>query len=263
MAGPQLLSGLPFQKTKDYLEPKLSHYRPKENPFPYIGRVGNYILTLHIMKDKLSLMAKYIFIDESGDPGFKLDKGSSNFFVIALVIFDDTLEIEKSSVAIKELKRNLAFPGEMEFKFSKSRDDVRKRFLNIINEFDFKIRSLVVPKKNIRSGELRNNKRSFYSYFIRQVLRNGGETITDARVRIDGSGDREFRSSFLTYLRKELNSNDRHVLTDLKFVDSRGSIPIQIADMVAGAIRRFYEGKSSRGFKNIIKKHIEDEWIFN
>lgn len=38
-----------------------------------------------------------IFIDDSGDPGFKLDKGSSKVFVIACVIFDDGLEAEKTT----------------------------------------------------------------------------------------------------------------------------------------------------------------------
>lgn len=42
-----------------------------------------------------------IFIDDSGDPGFKLHKGSSNIFIIALVIFDDDLEAEKTSLSIK------------------------------------------------------------------------------------------------------------------------------------------------------------------
>ena len=27
-----------------------------------------------------------IFIDESGDPGFKIEEGSSRFFIVALVI---------------------------------------------------------------------------------------------------------------------------------------------------------------------------------
>ncbi len=30
-----------------------------------------------------------VFIDESGDTGLKIDKGSSKYFVIALVIFED------------------------------------------------------------------------------------------------------------------------------------------------------------------------------
>ena len=47
-----------------------------------------------------------VFIDDSGDPGFKIEKGSSTHFVIAMVCFDDTLEAEKTTVAIKELKRD-------------------------------------------------------------------------------------------------------------------------------------------------------------
>jgi hypothetical protein len=58
-----------------------------------------------------------VFIDDSGDSGFKLDKGSSAFFVIALVIFDDELEAEKTAIAIKGLKRDLGFPDNLEFKF--------------------------------------------------------------------------------------------------------------------------------------------------
>lgn len=30
-----------------------------------------------------------VFLDDSGDPGFKVGKGSTPCFVIALVIFDD------------------------------------------------------------------------------------------------------------------------------------------------------------------------------
>ena len=62
-----------------------------------------------------------IFIDDSGDPGFKLDRGSTSHFVIAMVIFDDELEAEKTAVAIKELKRELGFGERVEFRFFKTR----------------------------------------------------------------------------------------------------------------------------------------------
>lgn len=42
-----------------------------------------------------------VFIDDSGDPGFKTEKGSSKIFVIAMVIFKDNLEAEKTSLSIK------------------------------------------------------------------------------------------------------------------------------------------------------------------
>jgi len=47
-----------------------------------------------------------VFIDDSGDPGFKVEKGSSKIFVITMVIFKDNLEAEKTSVAIKEVRLN-------------------------------------------------------------------------------------------------------------------------------------------------------------
>src|SRR5438874_1920901 len=69
-----------------------------------------------------------IFVDDSGDPGFRFDKGSSSIFVIALVIFNDTLEAEKTSVAIKELRRKLKVSDFYEFKFNKTNRKFRNAF---------------------------------------------------------------------------------------------------------------------------------------
>jgi hypothetical protein len=205
-----------------------------------------------------------VFIDDSGDPGFKFNKGSSQFFIIACVIFIDELEAEKTAVAIKELRRSLKFPDDMEFKFNKSRRIVREKFLQTICNFDFKIRCLIIDKSIIHSEELKNNKNSFYSYAIKLLLKNSGGSIFNAKVKIDGSGDRVFRKSFLTYLRQQLNSRDKKIIKNCKLVDSKGNVLIQMADMIAGSIRRSYDiGKAdSKAYKAIIKKHIDDEWSF-
>lgn len=147
-----------------------------------------------------------VFIDDSGDPGFKIGRGSSRYFVIALVIFKDELEAEKTAVAIKELRRSFKFPDYMEFKFHKSSSRVKEEFLRIITPFDFSIRCLVVDKLLIRSEELKNSKNSFYSYAIKMVFQHSNNEILDAKIKIDGSGDRIFRKNFVTYLRKYLNS---------------------------------------------------------
>lgn len=57
-----------------------------------------------------------VFTDDSGDPGFKLQKGSSPVFVIALVIFDDSLIAEEVSLVVKKLRRELKVPDRFEFK---------------------------------------------------------------------------------------------------------------------------------------------------
>jgi hypothetical protein len=59
-----------------------------------------------------------VFIDDSGDPGFKLDKGSSRYFVVACVIFDDNLDAEEAALKIKRLRRTLGWRNEQEFKFN-------------------------------------------------------------------------------------------------------------------------------------------------
>ena len=205
-----------------------------------------------------------IFIDDSGDPGFKLEKGSSLIFVIGCIVFDDELEAEKTAVEIKELKRKLKFPDDVEFKFNKSSRRVRERFLETINPYKFRVRCLVIEKKFIRSEELRGNKNSFYSYAIKLLLQHNGGSIVDAKIRIDGSGDRIFRRSFVSYLRKQLNSSQKRVMKDCKLLDSKENVLIQMADMVAGSIYRSYQFQKSDCliYKKIIKKHIEDEWKF-
>jgi len=205
-----------------------------------------------------------VFIDDSGDPGFKFDKGSTKFFVISLVVFDDELEAEKTAVAIKDLKRILDFPDDMEFKFFRSSNNVRKEFLQTVNSFRFRIRSLVIDKSLVRSEELRGNKNSFYAYAIKTVLKYSNKTIFGAKIKIDGSGDRIFRKSFMSYLKRELNSGEQRIIKNCKIVNSNGNALIQMADMIAGSVRRSYDNSKEDRFvyKNIIRKHIEDEWQF-
>lgn len=205
-----------------------------------------------------------IFIDDSGDAGFKLGKGSSEFFVISAVIFDDNLEAEKTAIVIKELRRHLFKRDDVEFKFHKSSNEVKKNFLECVGKCKFRVRCLVVDKKVLHSPELKGSKDSFYSYMIKTMLKYNNHTIFDAKIRIDGSGDRVFRRSFITYLRRELNNDEKKVLQNCKMVDSKNDALIQMADMIAGSIHRSYQKNKTdcEIYKTIIKKHIEDEWNF-
>jgi hypothetical protein len=174
------------------------------------------------------------------------------------------LEAEKTAVAKKELRRKLGFPEDVEFKFFKSKHSTRESLLKIITPFKFRIRCLVVDKAKIHSEELRNSKNSFYSYIIKMVLKHSDSSIVNAKVKIDGSGDRIFRRNFMTYLRRELNSSDRKIMNHCRLVDSKGNVLIQMADMIAGTIRRSYDEDKKDGgqLKKIIQKHIQDEWLF-
>lgn len=205
-----------------------------------------------------------VFIDDSGDPGFKLEKGSTPSFVIAMVIFKDELQAEETALAIKKLRRELKFPDDTEFRFFKSSKDVRLKFLDVINKFNFKIRALIVDKALIRSAELRSYTHRFYAYFIKEALKHHGGSIMDAKIRIDGSGGREFRRNFITYLRRELNANNKTIFKNCKMVDSKSNVLIQMVDMVAGSINRAqrFNKVDHEEYRARILTHIENEWHF-
>lgn len=202
-----------------------------------------------------------IFIDDSGDPGFKIQKGSSSVFVIVLVIFDDNLIVEETALALKKLRRGLKFPDTMEFKFHKSRKEIKRKFLQTCAKYDFRIRAIVVKKENVYSNFLRSDTNSFFNYVVMQVLRNSGKHILRAKLKFDKRGEKKIRDELRSYLSRELDNKRNNVFSDLKFVDSRQNILIQLADMVAGCIASYYKGKDKELYK-IIQKQLEDVWKF-
>ncbi|MCS7092372.1 MAG: DUF3800 domain-containing protein [Patescibacteria group bacterium] len=204
-----------------------------------------------------------VFIDDSGDPGFKLNKGSSKFFVVAFVVFDDYLEAEKTSVAIKELRRKLQVSDFYEFKFNKTNRKFRNEFFAAVKNFKFRIRAIVSDKKIIYSPSLRSEKENFYNYMIMQVLKNSRGNIRNAKLRFDKHGEKAIRHQLRVYLSGGLDNKNSRVFHDLKFVDSKQNTLIQLADMTAGSIFSSYTGKD-KSYLRILQDagRVEDIWEF-
>lgn len=205
-----------------------------------------------------------VFIDESGDPGFKLSKGASAFFVVALVIFEDQLDAEETALKIKRHMQFLRKSSRFEFKFNKSNHQHRLGFLQAVADCAFKVRAIVVDKEVIYSQQLREHKGSFYNYFLRMVLERNNDAIRDAKIRLDSSGEKAMRRELQTYLRQNLNSHTKKVMKNLRFRDSQKDVLIQLADMVAGAIRKKYENykSSDKEYYSIIKQRVHNIWEF-
>jgi len=205
-----------------------------------------------------------IFVDESGDPGFKTRKGSSPHFVIAMVIFDDQLDAEEAALVIKKLRRKLKRSDRYEFKFNKCDKKHRLAFLEEVAGCKFRTRAIVFRKEVIYNNYLRESKDSFYNFALRQVLEHNGDTILNAKIRLDGRGERAFRDSLVVYLRRSLNSKTRKVMKNLRFRDSRSDVLIQLADMISGSIRRYYDHATGDWdiYRKVIKKREEDVWLF-
>lgn len=204
-----------------------------------------------------------VYIDDSGDPGFQLGRGSSTHFVIALVIFDDELEARRTALAISELRRARFRNDDTEFHFNHSSDTTRQAFINAVGHCSFRVRAIVFDKAKVYSPTLRRTPAKLYSYATKLALKRSD--IHDARVYIDRSGDRGFRSGLARYLRQELNTDVARLMKAFKQVPSRGNDLIQLADMVAGTIRRSYD--PSKRSASTLRQELEathtcDIWDF-
>jgi len=204
-----------------------------------------------------------VFIDESGDPGFQTQKGSSQIFVIALVIFNDELEAEKTSLAIKELRRKLKVSDSYEFKFNKTNKKFKNNFFETIRRFNFKIRAIVITKESIYSLRLKGYKEDFYNFVIMQVLRHNQGKIKKAKLKFDKRGEKTMRDQLRVYLSRQLNNRKEQIFKDLKFEDSRQNTLIQLADMIAGSIYASYS-KKTNSYLEMLKRsrRIDDIWSF-
>ncbi len=204
-----------------------------------------------------------VFIDDSGDPGFKLQKGSSACFVIALVIFDDPLEAEKTSLSIKELRRKLKVSDLYEFKFNKMDKRFKAKFIENVRDFKFRVRAIVVRKEVISSQRFRSYKEDFYNYIVMQVLKQSKGVVKKAKLKFDKRGEQSLRNQLRVYLSRELDNKNNNIFNDLKFVDSRQNTLIQLADVVAGSINYYYSGKAKSYLEAFQEtKRIEDIWDF-
>jgi hypothetical protein len=200
-----------------------------------------------------------VFIDESGDSGFKVPRGSSAVFTAALVAFQDVKHARSCQDAITATAARLRIRPE--FKFSKSRPEVRDAFFDTVAPFDFSVRAIVVKKERIYSARLRSDKEQFYAYFVKSMLKFDDGLLKKARIVIDGSGEREFRREMGAYFRRHLGSGR---VKEIRFVDSQSDPLVQLADMCAGAIARSYKAdRSDAGrWRDMIRRKVADVWEF-
>lgn len=202
-----------------------------------------------------------VLIDESGCAGFQLNKGSSRYFTIAMVVFSDFLEAEKASYKITELKKTLRVNPE--FKFSHSHPNVKNTFFTDICDYDFSVRAVVVEKEKIKSAYLKNKPDNFYNYFLKVLLEYDAGMLQNAVIKIDGRGTRGFVRNLKSYLRAQVNVRK---IKKIKLVDSGQDNLIQLADMVVGAIAKAYSSncKNERRWLEILQNRgkIDNIWQF-
>jgi hypothetical protein len=124
---------------------------------------------------------------------------------------------------------------------------------------DVTVYAVVVCKEMIYSPTLRTDHDRFYNYFMRLLL-EARISIDNARIRLDGSGGRDFERALKSYLRRELGD----VIRDFRMVDSKRDHLAQLADMCIGAIARSYRPQrvDPARWRNMLAPRITNIWQF-
>jgi hypothetical protein len=171
-----------------------------------------------------------VFIDDSGDPGIKLERGSSLNFCLCALKFSDTLEAEKCAVSIKEWKRKNKFKDVSELKFNKLNHKERLSILKTLEKFCFEIYAITHIKNT--------SDKISYTEYINILFKKYGDNLCDSKIFIDGSGE----SNSLNIFKNKIIKNTSIQTSRIKIVDSKNNTLIQMADIFVGAINKDLSG---------------------
>jgi len=185
---------------------------------------------------------QYAYVDESGDPYLDLTKdGTSHFYVVCAILVDAN---QRDLIENKAANLIHNFFGTGEMKSSGVGGDLsrRIRILNAIGSLGVKFTALVADKQEIYKESGLQYRRSCVKYLHDRLYKRLYKSFAKLHVYADQHGRSEFMESFKKYLsdRYQRELFDYH---DFSFVDSAKQPLVQIADMIAGSLLRYYSGK--------------------
>ena len=208
----------------------------------------------------------YIFLDESGDLGFNLNKSgtSKNFIITFFVIknkkpFDNI--VKKTLAKMNKVERKSLQGVLHSYKLLPRR---RKKILKSILEYDFKLMVIRLNKSKVYT-HLHNEKQVVYNYITNILLNRilDKKLIdTDQKVNLIASRretNKFLNSNFKNYL-KNKTQNNHSVDIDINIALSNKEKCLQIVDLISWSYFRHVEHKDS-SYYNIIKETMKEEVV--
>lgn len=178
----------------------------------------------------------HVYLDDSGDGGFKFNQGSTSHLVMAACVFRTPTDIAETVEFIEGCAEHNRMTRE--FKYSDTRDRIKSCFFRCIAPAQFDVRTIIIDKSLIYSELLRSSPSALKSYAIRMLLTKNYGQIRDAKVFIDAQDTKAFGVEDSSYLMRMVNRESPGTISQVRHLDSTTSRPIQLADMIAGAVNR-------------------------
>lgn len=194
-----------------------------------------------------------IWLDESGDGGFRFEQGSSKYFVASLIYLDNDVEEKIAEVQreVDQIRERFSLTVDYEFKFSRCRDLLKQEFLKELLKFPIKYKVIAVNKEKLEAPALKYKPKELYCETIRRLLYDNNPLLEKTILIVDEAVAKIHQNEFNSVLRKYLSRNTVSKIIQKR---SRNEIMIQVADMVSGSVFRKYEKQDDRFYLMIKSK---------
>lgn len=191
-----------------------------------------------------------LWADESGDSGFKFNRGSSVHMVVA-VVYMVASDASTISEAITNMKTKLGLPLEFEFKFSRTSNKFREEFFDALLRHKWEYKAIVVNKRRLRAPALTGHPHQLYCELVRRLLYDNDPPLAKAVLTIDEAVAKIHYREFNAVLKQYVSKN---TVRKIRQVKSNKEQMIQLTDMIAGSIFRKYEKNDSRYYDRLLSK---------
>lgn len=210
---------------------------------------------------------QYIFLDESGDLGFKPSSNSSKYFVISILFTEDKKPLERVAKKVhKMLKKKVKKLSGGVLHCYKEKPATRKRLLHYVNKQNCKIMNIWLNKSKVYT-KIQNEKHVLYNYLVNILLDRimTREYLDIEKPIILVASKREtnrfLNVNFKDYLEKQLKRNHSARLSvEIKTPAQEKSL--QVVDFITWSIFRKYEREDETYFNIFKGKVVEERGLF-
>lgn len=201
-------------------------------------------------------MTQYFFVDESGDAGLEGQASSSSHFVLAMVQLPERASI----LPLIDLKKALNVSPNFEFKYHKSTPAQKVQFFQTILKIPFRVRASIVDKSILGTMFKKLSPQELtIELLVRLTLRASELDIANEVLVIDGATPAFCRNVRIHFTERCKQEGRIRPFKNIIGGDSKREDGLQMADMIAGALRVHEIGLSS-GYFHTIFPHIVDLW---
>jgi hypothetical protein len=199
---------------------------------------------------------QYFFIDESGDAGLDGQASSSSHFVMVMTQLPERAPLKP----LVDLRNTLNLSPKFEFKFHQSKNRQKDLFFQAVLKTPFRVRAVVVDKVQLGASFKSMSPRDLtIELIIGLTMRADESDISNEALIIDGATPTFCRDLRVALTERHKREERARPFKNIIGADSKNEDGLQLADMLAGAIRLHAAGVSSVHFQ-VIAPRIVDLW---